>query len=1158
MALNVGSITADLGATFDPKAFYAFDGAMKKSAASAGTFERTSRKSSAAMEGVAATSSKAGRSAAAAAGLYQDAGGKWRNASGQFASGAEKAAVGVDKMEGSSRRGSAAMSKLGSVAKTGALAGVAALGYGLVKSVGKAADFESQLSSLGSVSGATGRQMGQFRQQALKAGADTKYSALEAAQAQTELAKGGLSVSNIMGGGLKAALALAAAGELDLSDAAGYTANAMNLFQIKGAGSVHVADALATAANATTADVGDFGMALAQGGAAAKNAGLSFDQTVVALETLAKAGTKGSDAGTSLKAALTQIAKPTDESASLMERLGINFFDANEKMKPMGAIAGMLRDKLGGLTAKQRQAAVTTIAGTDGMRTLLALYSGGPKTVDGFAKGLAKQGSAAQVAAKKQDNLKGKIEQLKGSFETAMIIVGSELLPGVTKGAEGLTKEINKMAADGTLKEFGQQVGAGMEAAGRSLPYLVAGLKLLSGAVTLVTAPGRALIAVVTAVGQAFSGNFAGAADTMLGMVQKVIGGVRLMVSALAAIPGPIGAPFRAAEHALDGLDAKIRRLRASVQATQAKAKIDVVLTGDRSAAQKIAAIRRIPNLPPKIQRILASDASARNKLQAIKLIQLQPKIQKIVENGSTSVRGKIAQLKALGIPPKWARLLANNNDAMAGIDKVLRAANALPASKTVTLTTRHINIFETKQLRKTAASLFGKNAQGRTSGASEHSLVGEGGGPEYVVDSRTGAAAKTTGPTFMALAPQDYVIPTEQKYRGRALGLMAALAGDLGVSGYARGRAARRGPRGGRGLGRSVPAALDPYRLPVDQIQAARDDAKTKADKDTETIRSTPGDIKQVLSTSRDTKLIGAGKHKRRVATEPAKDARKKLPGLRRRLAAAKLAQKADQAAFKQRDRELTEAKAYQEKIDAQQGDAELGRIDMDTGNKTGNLGLYNSGKKKRADALAALKGLLIAARKHVKDPAYSRDLDKQIGQAGLDVATDATDKFDAEKAAEPEMLTAAEQARADQLDAAAAMAALTETTADDKAIAAQEVGFREAVLGRIQGTGRNDWVATAAQSVKSARDTLKSLTETAAPPDPAELKRNTEEQLASLYQQYGSNFERAAGAKYFGAGPTGAAGGGDTIVHQTMNFPRQPDPMTWAAGVKFNLEVM
>jgi len=903
-----------------------------------------------------------------------------------------------------------------------------------------------------------------------------------------------------------------------------------------------VADGLASAANKTSMGVSDFAQAFAQGGSAAKAAGFSFDDTLDVMGAMANQFQSGSDMGTSLKTTLSQMAKPTAQAKAEMKRLGIEVFDHNGKIKKAAVLSKDLGRAFDGLTNKEKLKAAATIAGTDGMRTLL--------TLSGKSAGrMREQGAAASVAAKQQQGAAGAMKKLGASWQSAKIIIGSELLPGVTKGAAALTKELNKMAADGSLKEFGQQLGSGLESAGKALPYVVGGLKLLAGAGNMVKAPFRVLIAVATAVGQAFSGNFAGAADTILGSVQTVIGGVRLMVSALAAIPGSVGAPFRAAEHALDGLDAKIKKLRSNVQGTQARAKIDVVLTGDRSATQKIAAIRRIPHLPDKIQRILASDASARTKLQAIKLIQLQPKIQKIVENGSTSVRQKIAALKALGIPPKWARLLANNDNAMAGIDRVLRAANALPASKTTVLTTRHINIFETKQLRKTAASLFGKNAQGRTSGAPEHSLVGEGGGPEYVVDSRTGAAAKTTGPTFMALAPQDYVIPTEQKYRGRALGLMAALAGDLGVSGYARGK---KGKGKGKALGRSVPAALDPYRLPVDQIQAAKDDAKTKADKDTETVRSTPGDIRQALATSRDTKLIGAGKHKRRVATEPAKDARKKLPGLRRRLAAAKLAQRADQAAYEQRDRELTEAKAYQEKIDAQQGDAELGRIDMDTGNKTGNLGLYNSGKKKRADALAALKGLLIAARKHVKDPAYSRDLDKQIGQAGLDVATDAADTFDT-KATEPEMLTAAEQARADQLDAAQALAALTDTTTDDKAVAAEEIGFREAVLGRIQGTGRNDWVATAAQSVKSARDTLKSLTETAAPPDPAELKRNTEEQLASLYQQYGSNFERAAGARYFGAGPNGAAGGG-TVIHQT--FPTQPDPLTWAAMTKFQLE--
>ena len=331
-------------------------------------------------------------------------------------------------------------------AKVGVV-GVGLLGGAAVKmgvsSVRAAMGFEEQMSSLGSVTGAGVAQMARHRAAALQAGAATKYSASQAVTAQTELAKGGISTANILNGGLKAALALAAAGELDLADAASYTANAMNLFGLSGGKTTHVADALATAANATTADVKDFGMALAAGGSVAKSAGLSFDQTVVALEALAASGIKNSDAGTSLKAALTQLINPTDKQAELAKQLGVNFIDASGNMKSLASISGMLRGKLGGLTATQRTAALATLAGTDGVRTLTSLYDAGPKGINAFSKGLGKQGSAAEVAAKKQDNLKGKIEGLKGSFETLQIVIGTALLPVLTKGAEKATGLVN-------------------------------------------------------------------------------------------------------------------------------------------------------------------------------------------------------------------------------------------------------------------------------------------------------------------------------------------------------------------------------------------------------------------------------------------------------------------------------------------------------------------------------------------------------------------------------------------------------------------------------------------------------------------------------------------------------------------------------------------
>lgn len=334
------------------------------------------------------------------------------------------------------------------VAKGVALVGAGTAVAGIVYATKKAANFEQQMSSLGAVSDATAKQMERFRKQALKAGADTKFSALEAVQAQTELAKGGLSVAQIAKGGLKSALALAAAGEMELADAAEATVNAMKLFGLRGKDAMKVADGFATAANKTTADVADFAMALKMGGSAAKASGLSFVETTAALEALAEMGIRNSDAGTSLKSALVQLAAPTEKAQTVMDKLGLSFFDAKGNMKGLTDISGMLRKRLGDLTNEQRLAAVKTIAGTDGLRALLALYDAGPKKIARFQQELGKQGTAAEVAKKKQDNLMGSLEQFQGSLETLGIQIGTGFLPVIRQAADeltGLANDIGKI-----------------------------------------------------------------------------------------------------------------------------------------------------------------------------------------------------------------------------------------------------------------------------------------------------------------------------------------------------------------------------------------------------------------------------------------------------------------------------------------------------------------------------------------------------------------------------------------------------------------------------------------------------------------------------------------------------------------------------------------
>lgn len=342
--------------------------------------------------------------------------------------------------------------------KAGAAGGALAIGFALFSATKKTMEFEKQMSSLQATSSATRREMAQLEKQAIKMGAATVFSATEAAQAQIELAKGGLSVKQILGGGLRSALALAAAGELDLAEAATTTVNAMKLFEIGGRRSMRVADMLATAANTTTADVRDFAMALSQGGSVAKQAGYNLNETVVVLEALAEAGIKNSDAGTSMKAAFVQLLGPTAKQKALVEQLGMSFVDQNGQLKDAAGLANELRHGLAGMSDAQRAATLKTLAGTDGFRALAALYDAGAEKLDGFSKANRRQGTAAETARKKNNNLRGDLEQLSGAWETLQIIVGKKVTPILRDVAKWLTSVVRVVSAlTGKSKRAGEE-----------------------------------------------------------------------------------------------------------------------------------------------------------------------------------------------------------------------------------------------------------------------------------------------------------------------------------------------------------------------------------------------------------------------------------------------------------------------------------------------------------------------------------------------------------------------------------------------------------------------------------------------------------------------------------------------------------------------------
>lgn len=317
----------------------------------------------------------------------------------------------------------------------------AALGGAFAYVVKSAADFDRQMSMVAAVSGETGKGLSDLRNAAVQAGKDTQYSATEAAKAESELAKAGISTADILGGGLSGSLALAAAGQLDLADAATVTAKTMNAFKLSGKDVPHIADVLAASANKSATDVGEMGQALQQSAMVASQFGVSLEDTAGALSAFADRGLAGSDAGTSLKTMLLALANPAEKTAQQMEDLGINAYDAQGRFVGLAGLAQELKDKLGGLTDQQRQAALAQIFGSDAVRAATVLYDLGADGVKKYSDAVNQSGAAADVARKQTDNLAGDIERLQGSLETLAIEAGS----GTNSGLRSLVKLLDEL-----------------------------------------------------------------------------------------------------------------------------------------------------------------------------------------------------------------------------------------------------------------------------------------------------------------------------------------------------------------------------------------------------------------------------------------------------------------------------------------------------------------------------------------------------------------------------------------------------------------------------------------------------------------------------------------------------------------------------------------
>lgn len=358
----------------------------------------------------------------------------------------QTASTALGRMTQHARAHSKSWRTVGKAAMVGGAAVVAGVGLA-VKSY---ADFDQQMSAVKAATHETAGNMSILRDAAITAGADTAFSAGEAANAIEELAKAGVSTSDIMKGGLTGSLSLAAAGAMGVGDAAELAATAMTQFKLSGDKIPHIADLLAAGAGKAQGSVHDLGMALKQAGLVANSTGLTIEETTGGLAAFAAAGLVGSDAGTSFKSMLQRLTPQSAQAKKQMAELGISAYDAQGQFIGLSEFAGNLQTSMADLTPEARNAAMTVMFGSDAVRAATVLYDQGADGIDKWTAAVDDSGYAAETAALRQDNLAGDIEKLGGSIDSAFLKSGSgmnDVLRTMAQAGESVVNAIGEIPA---------------------------------------------------------------------------------------------------------------------------------------------------------------------------------------------------------------------------------------------------------------------------------------------------------------------------------------------------------------------------------------------------------------------------------------------------------------------------------------------------------------------------------------------------------------------------------------------------------------------------------------------------------------------------------------------------------------------------------------
>lgn len=336
---------------------------------------------------------------------------------------------------------------------------IAAAGVGAVK---LAVDFEKGMSDVQSISGASGKQLDKLSAKAKEMGAKTKFSAKESTDAYKYMAMAGWKTGDMLAG-IEPIMKLAGASNEDLATTSDIVTDALTGFNMKAKDAGHFADVMAAASSNSNTDVRKLGESFKYCAPLAGAMGYSVEDVSKGLGLMANSSVKASQAGTSMRALFTRMAKPTKESAAAMKELGISLTNSNGKMKPFDAIMKKMRKSFKGLTKEEKTQYAAMLAGQNGMSGLLAMVNATDKDYKKLSKSVDNASGVNKKMVKSVETVRNTLSGLEKPTKksgAAMEALGVSLkdsngktkpmgatLKGLREAFKGLNKEEQKQYA---------------------------------------------------------------------------------------------------------------------------------------------------------------------------------------------------------------------------------------------------------------------------------------------------------------------------------------------------------------------------------------------------------------------------------------------------------------------------------------------------------------------------------------------------------------------------------------------------------------------------------------------------------------------------------------------------------------------------------------